>query len=74
MVDEQEHERELKTEGQEGHGEAIHLPGPSYWPLLLAMFLLIAVGGLLVHPVLTAAGALAALGAVIAWGLEDPNK
>jgi hypothetical protein len=73
VADNHEHEA-APTEATAGHGEAIHLPGPSYWPLVLSICLVVGVGGYLVHPAITAVGALAALGAIIAWGLEDPNQ
>jgi hypothetical protein len=73
VVDKHEHEA-APEEADAGHGEAIHLPGPSYWPLILSICLVVGVGGYLVHPAITVVGGLAALGSIIAWGLEDPNR
>lgn len=55
------------------HAPGIHLPGPSYWPLLLALSVGIAFGGVLFWTstiVVTAIGLVLALGSGIAWSLE----
>ncbi len=43
---------------------------PSIWPLVLALGLMVAVSGLLIHPILVALGALIVLGAMLLWGFE----
>ena len=57
----------------EAHPAGIHLPGPSYWPLALAISVAITFGGIMFWTstiVITAIGMLLALGSGIAWGLE----
>ena len=61
-----------EAEGEEHH---IHLPGPSYWPLLLSVAILVAVTGLLFIPdnpwVVIIAAPFVLIG-ILGWGLEDP--
>jgi hypothetical protein len=59
-----------------GEGEHhIHLPGPSYWPLLLSVAILVTVTGLLFIPdnpwVAIIAAPFVLIG-ILGWGLEDP--
>jgi len=57
----------------EHHGEEeehIHLPGPSYWPILLACALALTMIGLLVDISLAAIGLLLAFMFGIGWGLN----
>lgn len=42
----------------------------SYWPIALAFALLIALIGVLVHPIVLGIGIVLAAAAVIGWGLE----
>jgi hypothetical protein len=56
----------------EEHG-GIHLPGPSYWPLLLGISIFIAFGGILTWTttlLVTAVGLVLAFISMIGWGLE----
>jgi hypothetical protein len=56
----------------EAHG-GIHLPGPSYWPLVLAFFAAIAFGGLLFYEVTLAIIVIGLIGvfiSIVGWGLE----
>src|SRR5260370_33937359 len=53
----------------------IHLPGPSYWPLLLSVAILVAVAGLLFipdNPWLVIIAVPFVLISILGWGLEDP--
>ncbi len=53
----------------------IHLPNPSYWPILLSLAILVTVGGLLFissTPWIALGAALFVLVCIIGWGLEDP--
>ena len=62
------------AEEQEHH---IHLPNPSYWPLLLSAAILVAVVGLLFFPDtpwLTIIAAPFVLIGILGWALEDPVK
>lgn len=57
----------------EAHAPGIHLPGPSYWPLALAISVGITFGGILFWTstlLVTALGLILALFSGIAWGLE----
>ena len=48
-------------------------PGPalrSYWPLALALALMVMLVGLLIHPIVLGIGAVLAAAAIIGWGLE----
>jgi len=57
----------------EEHG-GIHMPGPSYWPLLLGISILIVFSGFVVLPVtmlVTAVGLVFAFICMIGWGLEQ---
>lgn len=48
-------------------GEAVHLPGPSYLPVLTALGVTLAIVGLVITWVLVAIGAIIALVAVVRW-------
>jgi hypothetical protein len=57
----------------EAHAPGIHLPGPSYWPLVLAICIGIAFGGVFFWTstlLITAIGLVLAFGSGIAWSLE----
>lgn len=57
----------------EAHAPGIHLPGPSYWPLALAISIGITFGGIMFWTstlLVTALGLVLALGSGIAWSLE----
>jgi hypothetical protein len=66
------HDIHQEAEEEEHH---IHLPGPSYWPLLLSAAILVAVAGLLFIPdnpwVVIIAAPFVLIG-ILGWGLEDP--
>ena len=56
---------------QEANAEKhIHLPSPSYWPILLAFALPIMAYGVIYNILLIAAGALLALVSLYGWGME----
>lgn len=56
---------------QHGEGEEhIHLPGPSYWPILLAAAMALTLVGLMVDIGLAAAGLLLAFIFGVGWGLN----
>jgi len=64
--------REPVVVGAEAHAGP-HLPGPSYWPLLLAASATLALGGWLYFPTtlpLVALGLLLVFICAVAWGLE----
>ena len=45
-------------------------PHKSYWPFVLAVALMIAFLGVIVHPILLGIGVVLTASAVIGWGLE----
>lgn len=65
-------EIENATEEEQHH---IHLPGPSFWPVVLSAAILLTVTGLLFipdTPWLTVIGAPLILVGILGWALEDP--
>jgi hypothetical protein len=57
----------------EDHG-GVHLPGPSYWPLLLGISCLIVFSGFVVWPttlLVTAIGLVFTFISIVGWGLEQ---
>ena len=58
--------------------EHIHLPGPSYWPILLAAAMAFTLIGLMIDVSLAAAGLLLSfifgIGWSMNWGLESHQK
>jgi hypothetical protein len=54
--------------------DAIHLPGPSFWPLVVALGVTVAMAGLLIHVAMAALGVALVLVAIIAWGLEGGQQ
>lgn len=56
-------------------GHHIHMPGPSYWPLILGLAVIATIAGLLFipqNPWLTIIAAPFVLISILGWGLEDP--
>jgi cytochrome c oxidase subunit I len=58
--------------GQPGVGDAhdIHMPSPSYYPLVLSAGLPVMAWGVIFHPVLIAVGAVITLAGIFGWVLE----
>ena len=56
-----------RTELEPPPAEAVHLPGPSYLPVLTALGIALALVGVVISLVLTALGALIALVAIVRW-------
>src|SRR5215475_398872 len=68
----EEVEAEQAESEEEGH---LHLPGPSYWPVILSVAILITIAGFLAintTPLISAIGAVLVLIGILGWGLEDP--
>jgi hypothetical protein len=55
-------------------GEAVHLPGPSYLPVVTALGISIAVVGVVIWWVLVVIGGLIALVAIIRWIRETREE
>jgi uncharacterized membrane protein len=55
-------------------GEAVHLPGPSYLPVITAFGIAIAVVGVVILWVLTVIGALIAVYAIYRWIRETREE
>jgi cytochrome c oxidase subunit 1 len=51
----------------------IHLPSPSYWPLILSVGMLVICYGVIYSTLLLAAGAAIAILALFGWALEPPT-
>lgn len=66
------------TQHQGEEEEHIHLPGPSYWPILLAASMGFTMVGLMIDISLAAAGLLLAfifgIGWAMNWGLESHQQ
>ena len=65
---------EQVIEMEEANAEAhIHLPSPSYWPIILAFGILVISYGVIYSTLLLAAGAAIAVLALFGWALEPPT-
>lgn len=60
-------------DGHEEH-EHIHIPPPSYWPIVLAACITIMMTGFVTTLVLTGIGAVLILIVIIAWGVEGSES
>jgi cytochrome c oxidase subunit I len=59
---------------EEANAEAhIHLPSPSYWPIILAFAMMVLAYGVIYSTLLIAAGAAIAILALFGWALEPPT-
>ena len=56
------------------HGHGIHLPDPSYFPVLLALGLTLAAAGLLVHLAVSGVGLTIAFVGVYGWAFEPVSE
>jgi Flp pilus assembly protein TadB len=54
-------------------GESIHLPGPSYQPVVVAFGLTLAVVGVVLFPILSAIGLIITVIAVVRW-IRDTRR
>jgi hypothetical protein len=57
----------LAEETVEPPGELIHLPGPSYLPVLTAAGIAVAVAGIVISPIMVVLGALVAVICIFKW-------
>jgi len=67
-------ERDNATASEDEQAHGIHLPSPSYYPLVTAVGLPIAGYGVLYQPLLLAAGFLIVLVGAFGWVLEPPAE
>ncbi|MEM9134867.1 MAG: cytochrome c oxidase subunit I [Actinomycetota bacterium] len=58
---------------QPGNGEGVHLPAPSYWPIVLSAALPIVGYGLIYNLWLTVPGGLLVIAALFGWALEPAD-
>jgi cytochrome c oxidase subunit 1 len=59
---------------EEANADAhIHLPSPSYWPIILAFGMMVIAYGVIYSTLLLAAGAVVAILALFGWALEPPT-
>jgi uncharacterized membrane protein len=49
----------------------IHMPQPSFWPILLALGVLLIAMGIIFHLLISALGVILLLGAMIGWMVEN---
>ena len=54
--------------------EEIHVPGPSYWPFVLAIGLLLIADGIIFGVVRSAVGIVIVLVAIGGWALENRSE
>lgn len=66
-------ERIQQSGGVPPPGEAIHLPGPSYLPVIVALGTTIAIVGVVLSWLLVAAGVLILLVALVRW-IRDTRR
>lgn len=66
--------RGVPVGGGSGNGHGIHMPQPSYWPIVVSIGLLIGGYGLLYNIAVAAIGGFIAMVAVYAWSFEPVNE
>ena len=64
----------LEREQPEPPGELIHLPGPSYLPVLTAAGIALAVCGIVISPIMIVLGVLVALISIYRWIRETREE
>jgi hypothetical protein len=64
----------LEREQPEPPGELIHLPGPSYLPVLTAAGIAVAVCGIVISPIMIVLGGLVALISIYRWIRETREE
>jgi len=50
----------------------IHLPNPSYWPILLGLAVAVALGGFILSPLISIVALIFVLVCALGWSIEDP--
>ncbi len=64
----------LAEETPEPRGELIHLPGPSYLPVLTAAGIAVAVAGIVISPIMVVLGAIVAVICIFKWVRETRQE
>jgi cytochrome c oxidase subunit 1 len=72
------HHRMVRVKGieevaQPGNGEGVHLPAPSYWPIVVASSLPLICYGLIFNLALCVVGGLLLIAGIYGWGLEGAD-
>jgi cytochrome c oxidase subunit 1 len=49
----------------------VHLPSPSYWPIVLALGVLLIAAGIIVNLIISLIGAVVLLAAIVGWTQEN---
>jgi len=57
-------------QGEHVEHEHIHIPPPSYWPVLLSLAITIMLAGFIIGPVVVILGIVFTLGSIVAWSIE----
>jgi|SRR5215831_2337302 len=60
----------LEHEDSEEHH--VHLPNPSYWPILVGLAIAITLGGFIISPGISIVGLILVFVTALGWALEDP--
>ena len=63
----------LPVSGGSDNSESIHLPQPSYWPIVVSIVLLIGGYGLIYSNIIAVVGVSISIVAVYAWSFEPVN-
>ena len=66
---------EQHVDGEEEVSPHIHLPNPSYWPIVLGLAVAVTVGGLVVvsiTPIISLIGIIFVFIGIMGWALENP--
>lgn len=74
LVSDDGHDAHGDDHGHDEEHEHIHMPPPSYWPIVLAACITIMFAGFLSTLVISAIGAVLVLAVIIAWGLEGSES
>ncbi|MEX2237595.1 MAG: hypothetical protein WEB00_08680 [Dehalococcoidia bacterium] len=65
---------EMAPHDEADHAEHIHLPGPSFWPISLAVGIILIAMGFVTHLAVASAGGLIMVGAMAGWIAETRKQ
>lgn len=63
--------KQAETAGMDNAAPEIHLPAPSYWPIVLAAGMVLMAAGVIFSLIITAVGVVVLLAAIIGWTGEN---